>query len=104
MESKYFINKRGVKIVRCCASCASKHFDKGNQRICVANGCLVKKNGLCKSWQMAEHFDMAGLGDGQVKKKQYLDFIGRHRYTGKSDIFSVRAEFEKEHGSIYLNN
>ena len=103
-NNKFFPNRHGIRIVKCCSSCEYKHFDKGNQRICVHIGCLVRKNGLCKDWKMSEYYDNAGIGDGRVKKKSYLDFVGKQRQEGKTNIAEIRAEYEKENGSIYLSN
>jgi hypothetical protein len=103
-KNKYFVNRHGIRIVKCCSSCENKHYDRGNQRVCVHLGCLVRKNGLCKDWKMSACYDYAGIGDGRVKKKAYLDFVGKQRKEGITDIAVIRAEFEKENGSIYLNN
>lgn len=53
---------------------------------------------------MSACYDYAGIGDGRVKKKAYLDFVGKQRKEGITNISVIRTEFEKENGSIYLNN
>jgi len=63
---------------------------------------------------MSEQLKMAGRVVGKVKRKEYLMFLVAIRedeslaeqtglkVTPKSNA-EIRAEFEKEHGSIYMN-
>jgi len=103
MDSKYYINKHGIRIVKCCASCQHKDLHAGN-RICLMSHTPIKGTYVCKEWNLASHLNNAGRGDGKVKKREYLQFIAANRDPTErlSNLAVNKAEFEKEHGSIYL--
>lgn len=104
MDSKYYINKHGIRIVKCCASCQHKDLHAGN-RVCLMTRSNIKGTYVCREWKVAEHLANAGKGDGKVKKKEYLQFVMDNRNPRErlSNLAVHKAEFEKEHGSIYIN-
>ena len=103
-RKQYYPNKYNIKIVKCCASCSHKEFDKGCIRICKHMGMLVKSNGLCGDWNIRTELDRAGACGGRVKKKHYLEYLADHEYKGTMQLKELRAEYEKKYGSIYINN
>ena len=74
----------------------------------------VRPQDACECWAMSEQLKMAGMTQGGVKRKEYLMFLvaacedellaeqAGLTVTPKS-IAEVRDEFEREHGSIYVN-
>ena len=63
---------------------------------------------------MSEQLQLAGRTQGRVKRKEYLMYLVAVREEDTSaeqmglkikakSIAQVRAEFEREHGSIYVN-
>ena len=109
------INAFGVAINKCCASCAFKDLTRAlSLRRCAKHGIDVVPINVCRCWTMSEQLKMAGRVVGKVKRKEYLMFLVAIRedeslaeqtglkVTPKSNA-EIRAEFEKEHGSIYMN-
>jgi len=104
---KFVRNIHGIRIKKCCASCINKQL-KGNSSIvdhvCLAGEGLVKADYLCDAWHMNPNFDAAGKGTGQVKKKEYIDFLRKNLPEGDYSIGytqGLRAEYLQKHGDIF---
>ena len=96
-------NRRGIKVKRCCASCANKEIDDFGKRSCSLGyaSCLS-----CRHWRMREELRNAGTPFGVIKTKEYLQHVLNVRYCEKFDNFSHRAE-QRDINEIrkeYLNN
>ena len=65
-------NKRGIKVKRCCASCANKAIDDLGNRSCTLGyaSCLT-----CRHWRMREELRNAGTPHGVIKTKEYLRYV-----------------------------
>ena len=108
-------NKHGVRINKCCASCCFKKSTRLlTQRHCTRHNKEVSPLGLCKEWKMSKLMKQLGSEQGQVKTREYLLFLtdvrikeqelqGQRKKIVPKSIAKIRAEFEKEHGSIYIN-
>ena len=83
-------------------------------RICSMKNREVKSYQVCKLWQMSEGVNRAGLGNGKVKRKKYLKYLLNERFDeqlardrgirlASKSVDDIRAEFESEFGSIYIN-
>ena len=107
-------NLHGVEIKKCCASCRFKDLTRlMTARFCTEHHKSVKPNGCCKQWAMSEQMESAGRGCGKVKRKEYLRYVLAVREEEAlasqrglnplhKTIDQIRKEFEKNHGSIYL--
>jgi hypothetical protein len=115
-------NQYGVSIVMCCASCENnKDVNNEFTRLCGEGMGIVKTSFLCENYKMREQFKAAGKGGGRVhrhdynmymldefnKKKTRLQELPREvRMVAESQYPSPEEfaqEWEKEHGSRYLN-
>lgn len=59
--AEFTYNKNGVRIKKCCASCATHepYDQQGPRRICTYNRCnkVVQKDDLCKHWSINMDID-----------------------------------------------
>ena len=60
-------NQHGVKIRKCCLSCAFKDYLSNGTRICTKHDIEVTGKDRCKQWQMADGLKNAGRGSGVVR-------------------------------------
>ena len=107
-------NQHGVEIKECCASCKHKDLTRLlSARFCSLHQKKVKPRECCKQWEMSEQMQAAGLSGGKVKQKAYLKYVMEVREdesladqlgirTPHKTIDQIRQEFEKNHGSIYI--
>ena len=65
-------NKRGIKVKRCCASCANKEIDELGKRHCILGyaSCIT-----CRHWRMRDELRNAGNPFGVIKTKEYLHYV-----------------------------
>ena len=109
------INKYGVKIRKWCASCDAKVItNKGTYRMCSLDSKEVKPYDGCNNWQLRSGLEEAGSAKGGVKRKAYFNYLQEVRdreatarslglrITAKT-LEEVRAEFEIENNSIFIN-
>lgn len=107
MEKEFCKNRFGATIVKCCASCKHKVYDKGCFRVCQKGEGIVQPSSICGDWEMSPSLSKAGIGGGHVKKRHYLKFV--LDYTQPEDprqhkgVMEKRREYELLFGSIYLN-
>ena len=101
-------NKRGIKVKRCCASCANKNIDEFGVRHCTLG---YASSDTCRHWRMREELRNAGTPFGVIKSKEYLRFVLdiRNRELNSScfvsraelrDISEIRKEYLMEHKDI----
>ena len=95
-------NKRGIKVKRCCASCANKEIDEFGVRHCTLG---YDSCDTCRHWRMREELRNAGTPFGAIKSKEYLRFVLdiRNRELNSScfvsraelrDISEIRKEYK----------
>ena len=115
MKKEFTRNTHGIVVKKCCASCAYKELSKADVlRYCVRHEKEVSSSGLCSLWEMSKQAQLAGWSQGQVKRKEYLMCLVTEcenrklaiqlglRIEAKSNE-EMRAKFEQEQGSIYIN-
>lgn len=115
MKKEFTRNTHGIVVKKCCASCAYKDLSKADVlRYCVRHEKEVSSSGLCSLWEMSKQAQLAGWSQGQVKRKEYLMYLVTEcenrklaiqlglRIEAKSNE-EMRAKFEQEQGSIYIN-
>ena len=108
-------NKYGVKIRKCCASCDARVITTtGTYRMCSLDHKEVDGTDVCNSWQLRSGLEEAGSAKGGVKRKAYFNYLQEVRdreatarnlglrITAKT-LEEVRAEFEIENNSIFIN-
>ena len=92
------INKFGIKIRKCCASCKHRLLASDNYRDCDLGERHVKPTYLCPNWDLEQKLDNAGKGSGKVKKKDYLMYIAKY---GTGNILEDSKKYEKTNGSRF---
>ena len=96
-----------MTIKQCCASCAYKDLTRLMlSRYCSKRKKKVNPGDVCNKWTMSEQLQMAGSGKGRVKCMEYLNNALSNSLLDSpqhKSIEQIRAEFEKEYGSIYIN-
>ena len=109
------MNAFGIVINKCCASCAFKDLTRAvTLRRCMKHGKGVRADEVCADWTISEQLQMAGRSQGRVKRKEYLMYLVAVREeessaaqmglkTKAKSIEQIRADFEREYGSIYMN-
>lgn len=114
MRMPQTINAFGVSINKCCASCAFKDLTRAvSLRRCKVTGEEVTSSHTCGHWVMSEQLELAGRSQGAVKRREYLMSLVAEREDERlaeqlglkirpKSIAQIRAEFEREHGSIYM--
>ncbi len=101
-------NKRGIKVKRCCASCANKKIDEFGVRHCTLG---YDSCDTCRHWRMREELRNAGTPFGVIKTKEYLHYVlnirNRELDSGcfkkrvpLRDISEIRKEYLMEHKDI----
>ena len=101
-------NRRGIKVKRCCASCANKVIDDQGKRSCSLGYASYLS---CRHWRMREDLRNAGTPFGVIKTKEYLrhvlDIRAREMDTGcfkkrvqLRDIEEIRKEYILRHKNI----
>lgn len=106
-------NNYNFKVKMCCASCAFKEFTRTNaMRMCTRNNIEVPRCYVCDKWKMSKGLMMAGNPEGRVKKYEYLMqvlFVRQKEQEAGIDetlaksIEEIRSDYEKNHGSIFIN-
>lgn len=66
-ESDYVRNVFGIRVRKCCASCALKRYKSFHKRICILDNKHVEASWSCMEWQMTEGLKNAGRKSGVVK-------------------------------------
>ena len=82
-------NKRGIKVKRCCASCANKKIDEFGVRHCTLD---YASSDTCRHWRMRDELRNAGNPFGTIKTKEYLHYVLDIRYREKVENYSHRTE------------
>ena len=118
MEENIVKNPCGLRVKKCCASCANKYIENDGLRACPVIDEYVEADHVCKQWQMDYNTSQAGVCRGRVHKKEYLMFALairleegvealRAKKQGKPEpepraIESIRREYEKDYGTTIL--
>ena len=101
-------NKRGIKVKRCCASCANKVINERGIRHCALGYTSCE---TCRHWRMRKELRKAGTPFGVIKTKEYLHYVLdiRDRETNSTcyvkrgpqrDINEIRKEYCAKHKNI----
>ena len=101
-------NYRGIKVKRCCASCANKFIDDLGRRHCVLGYTSCE---TCRHWHMRDELRNAGNPHGVIKTKEYLRYVLdiRDRETNSTcyvkrgpqrDINEIRKEYSSTNKEI----
>ena len=112
----YAVNQYGIRIKMCCASCKMRKINNSEGRFCGRSGEEVFGFQYCRKWALNPKFRDAGLGGGKIKSLRYLNYYRERWIMQRNDLLArritadevmsevdIRKEYEKEHGSIFLN-
>ena len=105
-------NKYGIKIKKCCASCAHKCLHDFGQRNCLLTNKRVRAGHICGDWEMSEQLKTLGCERGKVQRRAYqLTLLEVRASEGLAELRGevitpktledIRKEFEAEHGSRF---
>ena len=107
MDNFVVKNSYGIPVKICCASCMhNQGMCTEFTRLCSKGSGKVKPSHSCIKWQLRPNLDKAGKGTGHIKKREYLNFVRDFEHTGihHTPVEEMQVAWEKEHGSIYINN
>lgn len=111
----YARNAQGIAVKKCCASCAYRELTRGRKtRRCMVRDEKVKPCEYCCLWEMNTLLKAAGIAQGRVKRKQYLEYLTEQREAERyasqltddfkpMSIAQIREEFKISYCSIYEN-
>lgn len=110
-KAKFTLNIFGVRIKECCASCAWKDATRlMTKRRCVKQGKDVSPCSCCKHWTMSRQMMEVHKSVGQIKRREYQLYLlkireeeTRNEVIEERSVEDIRAEFESQYGSIYIN-
>ena len=112
MMDLMLVNRYGIRVKKCCASCQHKCLDDFACRTCELTGLKVRGKNKCDNWQMSEQLEMMGCERGHVQCRAYqltlLEVRASERLaiqrglsiTPKS-LEDIQHEYEELHGSRY---
>ena len=115
VQPKYVLNQRGLRVRKCCASCMHKSETNSDKyRGCLKHDITVSPRDVCNDWMMSRSLRMAMKSEDRIKRFDYLMFVLSVRQSeweaedqgqevSPMSTEKLRAEFEQEHGSIYIN-
>ena len=106
------VNRYGIKVKRCCASCQHKCLDNFATRTCELTGQKVRSKQKCDEWQMSEQLEMLGCERGRVQRREYqltlLEVRASERLAIQRGLTitprsleDIQKEFEQEHGDRF---
>ena len=105
------VNRYGITVKKCCASCQHKCLDDFANRKCELTGHKVRGKYKCDDWQMCEQLELMGCERGKVQRRAYqLSMIevrtselnAKVRDVEPASVESIRRDFEVKHGSRFL--
>jgi len=107
------VNKFGLVIKKCCASCQHRDFDDLERRCCLLKGKHVRGNCVCENWSMNVGLNTLGCNRGKVQRRSYqlslmeiriseAETNARGKEVEPASVESIRRDFEAVHGSRYL--
>ena len=114
-ELRYTKNPYGIKVCCSCGSCAHKDNTRVfGKRFCSKHNKEVAATDVCDDWLMNKPLKKVGASRGKVKSKDYLMYLLDVRVkeaeceengeeVEEKPIEQIRAEFEQEHGSIFMS-
>ena len=109
-------NSRAIRMARCCMSCAHKEeTEMKTIRVCSLDKVVHHRHHMCHDWQFSCTMQAAGTSGGRIKRREYLMFALAIRLEEQEaeekgqevvpkTIEEIRAAYEKEHGSIFLDS
>jgi len=98
------ISKYQIEIKEQCGSCENKEIRTAKLRFCRLTHKQVPRNGWCQSWALKKGLEEAGKGDGDVKPKDYLQYLAgvraRENRLGLEErpAKEIRREYEERFG------
>ena len=105
-------NEAGIRIKKCCASCAYKFLNQNATKQCELKMKPDATSRSCCYWKIADKYknlQATASGTGSVKKIGYLRYVLKleSKKERKEPLFSeeelevLRREYAAKHGNIY---
>jgi len=97
------VNRYGITVKKCCASCQHKVLDDIVCRRCELTDRKVRAKNRCGNWELSEQLESIGCERGHVQRRAYqLTLMDLRATECTKPIEVIRQEFEEKHGSRYL--
>lgn len=108
-------NSHGIRMARCCMSCAYREeTELKTQRTCALDKVEHHRYHMCRDWEMNGSMQGVGTSGGRIKRREYLMYVlairleeqlaeEKQQLVTPKSVEEIRAEFEREHGSIYMD-
>ena len=112
-EREMLVNRYGIAVKKCCASCQHKCLTDNAERKCALTNRRVKSKQKCSDWELSEKLESLGCERGKVQRRAYQltllevrasEDLARMRglTIDPKPLEDIRKEFETEHGSRFL--
>ena len=112
-EREMLVNRYGIAVKKCCASCQHKCLTDIAERKCELTGRRVKGKQKCNDWELSEKLEMMGCERGRVQRRAYQLTLMEVRASESlatmrgltitpKPLEDIQMEFETEHGSRFL--
>ena len=112
-EREMLVNRYGIAVKKCCASCQHKCLTDMAERKCEMTGKRVRANHKCDDWELSEKLEMLGCEQGKVQRRAYQltllevrasesHAMMRGQTVTPKPLEDIKMEFETEHGSRFL--
>ena len=96
------VNRYGITVKRCCASCQHKRYDDFGCRKCDLTKRKVRGRYRCDNWELSEQLESIGCERGHVQRRTYqLTLMDLRATESTKPIEVIRREFEEEQGSRF---
>lgn len=116
MSKEYVVNENGIRIFKCCGSCAHKYSGYSK---CTKTQAKCLPFQCCALWEIRQGLQTAGKQKGLVKRPEYIQYVAKVRTEearkkqvafkeGKKKIQEaistdkMRRAFFKQNGNFYL--
>ena len=97
------VNRYGITVKRCCASCQHKCLDDFGFRRCDLTKRKVRAKNRCGNWELSEQLESIGCECGQVQRRAYqLTLMDLRATECAKPIEVIRKEYEEEHGTRFV--
>ena len=105
---KTVLNPCGLRVKKCCASCANKYIENDGLRACPVIDEYVESGHVCKKWQMDYNTlngSMEAASAIMGSMQQISSTMQQNMESGKNlprATESIRQEYEKDYGTTIM--
>ena len=102
-------NEHGIRIVKCCLSCAHVAYDSGDMRLCRVGCGHVNGASYCPAYKMHSRYIKVGKTQpGGIHTLHWLNWLMERRFLEQKanlkpkSLQTLQREYEEQHGTIWL--